>query len=128
MFANRTKPFSLPTNKKIVQLNFYNPGEMFLTICHKRVVDISNSVWTQLTNNEQIYFVPTSESIITPSMYKPPVDIILSGTGKLRISANCKCFGKSALFQTHSILNVDNPGYETDFMSKVHLEYDCCEE
>jgi len=30
--------------------------------------------------------------------------------------------------QTHSILDVDNPGYERDFMSTVHLEYDCCQE
>jgi hypothetical protein len=61
-------------------------------------------------------------------MDKPPVDTIISGIGKLGIRANCKGFGKSALFQTHSTLNVDNPGYESDFMSKVNLEYDCCEE
>lgn len=56
------------------------------------------------------------------------MDIILSGIGKLGISADSKGFGKSALFQIHSILNIDNSGYETDFMSKVNLEYDCCEE
>jgi hypothetical protein len=48
--------------------------------------------------------------------------------GKLGIYANCKGYGKSALFQTHSILDVHNPGYESDFRSRVHLEYDCCEE
>jgi hypothetical protein len=61
-------------------------------------------------------------------MDKPPVDVIVSGIGKLGISANCKSYGKLALFQTHSILDVDKPGYESDFMSPVHLEYDCCEE
>ena len=35
---------------------------------------------------------------------------------------------KIGIFQTHSTLNVDNPGYESDFMSRVPLEYDCCEE
>jgi hypothetical protein len=59
-------------------------------------------------------------------MDKPPVDVIVSGIGKLGISANCKGFEKSALFQTHCILHVDNPGYESDFMSG-HMEYDCCE-
>ena len=54
--------------------------------------------------------------------------MIVPGVGKLGISANCKGYGKSALFQTHSILGVSNPGYESDFMSRVHLEYDCCEE
>ena len=59
---------------------------------------------------------------------KPPVDVLVSGIGKLGISANCKGYGKSALFQKHSILDVVNPGIESDFMTRVHLEYDCCEE
>jgi hypothetical protein len=95
--------------------------------CDKRVVEISNSVWTQLANNEWVYFVPKSEGITILCGDKPPVDIIVSGIGKLGISADCKGFGKSALFQTHSILNVDSAGYDSDFLSKVHLEYDCCE-
>jgi len=92
------------------------------------VFEISNSVGTQLANNKWIYFVPTIESIAVFCMDKPPVDVIVLGTENLGISANCKGFGKSVLFQTHSILTVDNPGYESDFMSRVHLEYDCCEE
>ena len=80
-----------------------------------------------MSNNERIYFIPVKESFTILCMDKPPVDVILSGTGKLGISANCKGYGKSALFQIHSILDVDGPGYESDFMSKVYLEYDCCE-
>ena len=98
------------------------------TICEKRIVEMSNSIWTLLTNNEWIYFVPTSESITILCAEKPPVDIIVAGIGKLGINAHCKGYGKSALFQTHSILDANNQGYESDFMSKVHLEYDCCEE
>jgi len=104
------------------------PGGSVPPSCDKRVVEISNSVWTQLRNNEWIYFVHTSESVMILCTDKPPVDVIVSGVGKLGISAECKGYGKSALFQTHSILDVSNPGYESDFMSKVHLEYDCCEE
>jgi hypothetical protein len=96
--------------------------------CDKRVVEISNSVWTQLTNNEWIYFVATSESVTILCTDKPPVDVIISRVGKLGISAGCKGYGKSALFQTHSILDVSNLGYESDFMSRVQLEYDCYEE
>jgi len=61
-------------------------------------------------------------------MENPPVDVIVWGIRKLGINTNCKCYGNSALFQTHSILDASNHGYESDFMSKVHLEYDCCEE
>jgi hypothetical protein len=51
----------------------------------------------------------------------------VSGIGKLGINADCKGFGKSAPFQTHSFQNVDNAGYESDFFSRVNLDYDCCE-
>jgi hypothetical protein len=97
------------------------------TICEKRVVELSNSVWTQLENNEWIYFVPASESITILCEEKPPMDVIVSGIGKLGIRENCKGYGRSAHFQTHFILNVEAIGYESDFLSKVNLEYDCCE-
>jgi hypothetical protein len=61
-------------------------------------------------------------------MDKPPVDVMVSGIGKLGISANCKGYGKLAVFQTHSIVDVGNPGYKCDFMSRVRLEYDCCKD
>jgi len=66
-------------------------------------------------------FHPSSESVTVLCVDKPPVGIIVSGTGKLGISANCKGYGKSTSFQTHSILDVVNPGYESDFMSRVYV-------
>jgi len=57
-------------------------------------------------------------------MENPPVDVIVSGIGKLGINTNCKGYGKSALFQMLSILSASNQGHKGDFMSKVHLEYD----
>jgi hypothetical protein len=95
--------------------------------CERRVVEISHSVWTQLANNEWIYFVPKSEAITILCGSRPPVDVTVSGIGKLGIDAQCKGFGKSAIFQTHSIVNADTKGYESDFLSRVNLEYDCCE-
>jgi hypothetical protein len=79
-------------------------------------------------NNEWIYFVPISDSVTIPWVNKYPADITVSRIGKLGTGANCKGYGKSTLFQTHSILNVDNPGYESYFISTVNVEYDCCEE
>ena len=95
--------------------------------CDKRIVELSNSIWTQLANNEWIYFVPKSEGITILCGDRPPIDIVVSGIGKLGINSNCKGFGKSALFQTHSILNLNTAGYESDFLSRANLEYDCCE-
>jgi hypothetical protein len=109
-------------------VKFLQPTGSVPPSCDKRVVEISDSVRTQLTNNEWIYFVSTSESVTILCTDKPPVDVIVSRVGKLGISTDCKGYRKSALFQTHSVLDVSNPGYESDFMFRVHLEYDCCEE
>jgi hypothetical protein len=105
-----------------------HPGGSVPPSCDKRVIEMPNSMWTQLTNNEWIYFVPNSESVTVLCADQPPVDVIVSGIGKLRLSANCKGYGKSVLLQTHSILDVSDLEYESDFMSRVHLEYDCCED
>jgi hypothetical protein len=100
MFVNSNSPSSPLICMRIVWLSCCNLEEVFPPSCHKRVVEISNSVWTQLTNNEWIYFVPTSESITILCTDKPPVDVIVSGVGKLGISTDCKGYGKSGLFQT----------------------------
>jgi hypothetical protein len=95
--------------------------------CDKRVVDLLHSVWTQLSSNAWVYFVPRSETVTILCGERPPVDVVITGIGKLLIEANCKGYGKSALFQTHSVSNLDTPGYESDFLSTVQWEYDCCE-
>jgi hypothetical protein len=96
--------------------------------CDKRVMEISNSVWTQLENNEWIYFVPTSESTTIPCTDRVPVDVTLTEIEKLGIVAGCRGYSKSALLQTHSVSTINGTKYESDIMSKVNLKYDCCEE
>ena len=64
-----------------------------------------------------IYFVANSERVTVRCADQPPVDVIVLGIGKLRLSANCKGYGKSVLLQTHSLLDVSNLEYESDFMS-----------
>jgi hypothetical protein len=72
-------------------------------ICDKRIVELSNSAWTQLANNEWIYFIPKSEGITILCKDRPPIDMVVQDVGKLGIHANCKGSGKY-LLQTLSIL------------------------
>jgi hypothetical protein len=111
---------------KIVWLNCRNPKEVsppptfVISVWLKFQIQFGR----KLANSKWTYFVSSSASFTLLCMDKPPVDVFSSGNDKLWISANCNDYGKSTLFQTHSILDVDNPGYESDFMSRVHLEYD----
>jgi hypothetical protein len=63
-------------------------------------------------------FFPTSESLTILYSDRAPVDVDVTRTGKLGISANCKGFSKSTL------LHVDSLGFESDFMSEVNLKYE----
>jgi len=47
-------------------------------------------------------------------MDKPPVDVIVSGIDKLGISANCKDYGKSALY-VHFLGNHKLYNYEVQY-------------
>ena len=88
------------------------------TICEKRIVELSDSVWTQLENNEWIYFIPTSESIAILCNDRTPAEVALTGMGKLRINTNCRGYSKSALLQTHSVVTVNSSMQAKDYEVK----------
>jgi hypothetical protein len=92
------------------------------------IVELCDSVRTQLENNEWIYFIPTHESIEILCSDRTPVDVTLTGIGKLAINANCKGYSKSAVLQTHSIVTVNSSIQAKDLKSGVNFEYECCEE
>jgi hypothetical protein len=71
-------------------IKLLQPRESIPPSCEKRVVEISGSVWTQLRNNEWIYFIPTSKSIAILCTDRAAVDVTLTGMGKLGINNNCK--------------------------------------
>jgi hypothetical protein len=85
------------------------------TMC-ERIVELFNPIWTQLENNKWIHFVPTSETITILCSERHPMDINVTEIGNLGLREDCKGFGRSAHFQTHSILNVNSPGLESDFV------------
>jgi hypothetical protein len=50
------------------------------------VVQLKNTIWTQLDNNEWLYFSPTAESVTVLCNDKEPVAITLSGVGKFGLN------------------------------------------
>jgi hypothetical protein len=65
--------------------------------CDTRLVQIRNTIWTQLDNNEWIYFVPTTESVTVICIGKEPIDVTLTGVGKLSVNTGCRHHYKPAL-------------------------------
>jgi hypothetical protein len=81
-----------------------------------------------LEDNEWIYFIPTSESIAILCTGRAPVNVALTGMGKLGININCRGYSESALLQTRSVVTVNSSIQAKDLMSGVNFEHECCEE
>jgi hypothetical protein len=90
-------------------------------------VQLKNTIWTQLDNNEWLYFVPTSESVTVLCNNKEPVDVTLSGVGKFGLKAGCKGYSLVALLQTNVIINAKGIK-RNDMLSQASLDFECLEE
>jgi hypothetical protein len=59
---------------------------------------------------------------------REPVELPVKGIGKLRLNSGCKVCSKSAILQTHSLLKSNYSSKSNYFVTKLYLEYDCCED
>jgi hypothetical protein len=78
-------------------------------------------------NNEWIYAAPHSYNVTLLCDERGPVDTVLQGAGKLRISSGCKGFSTSALLQA-SFTVMSNVSFKGDLLTQIPLQYDCCVE
>jgi hypothetical protein len=87
-----------------------------------------NPVWTKLEErNEWIYFIPNRDSVTIVCVNKEPVEVVISRTGKLKIQAGCKGYTRTAILTTMNEINVNSSGKGNDLLSKIDIEFDCCE-
>jgi hypothetical protein len=95
--------------------------------CETRLVQVKNTIWTQLDNNEWLYFAPDAESVTILCCDKNPLDLIITGVGKITLNAGCKGYSSFALLQTSVIVKAKSMKKE-DILSKVNFNIDCLEE
>ena len=96
--------------------------------CEVSVVKLTNTVWTQVSDNEWVYYVPGKESITVLCADRDPVDVPLRGAGKLVIRPTCKGYSKAALLQPLHSVTVKNSQYKESKLVQVKLQNECCEE
>jgi hypothetical protein len=96
--------------------------------CDTRLMQVRNTIWTQLDNNERIYFVPTTDSVTVICTEKETSEITLTGIGKLSINTGCKGYTAFAVLQTSLTLKVNSSIKGEDVLSQIPLKFDCCKE
>jgi hypothetical protein len=94
-----------------------------------RVVHVDHTIWTQFeTRNEWLYFTPVTDGITIVYQEKEPVEIKLTGTGKLNINSGCTGYRLTALLTTTNDIQVNYTGKGGDLLSKVETQFECCEQ
>ena len=78
-----------------------------------RVVEINQTVWTQLHDNEWLYVAPRPEVLTVLCSKREPSDIEIVGIGKLKLHSACKGYGSRILIQAQCMYIVDDRHFQT---------------
>jgi len=91
-------------------------------------LQLNNTVWTQINDNEWIYYVPGRDSMTILCADRDPVDMPLKGVGRLVVDPTCKGYSKAALLQPMHATRVNMSSAREHRFAQVQLHNDCCEE
>jgi hypothetical protein len=92
--------------------------------CSQRVVEINQTIWTQLHGNEWLYVAPQTDVLTVLCSKHEPSDIAIVGTGKLMLHSACKAYGARVLIQAQTLMFSNNT--DKDIIPPLSLDYDCC--
>jgi hypothetical protein len=93
--------------------------------CSQRIVELNQTLWTQLDNSERLYVAPKPDVLTVLCSKHEPKDVKLLGTGKLLLGAMCEAYGCRILIQSHrTLISIRT---SKDVILPVSLEYGCCD-
>jgi hypothetical protein len=93
--------------------------------CSQRIVEINQTTWTQLDNNEWLYVAPRPDTLTVLCSGQEPTDLEIVGTGKLKLNNVCKAYGAKVLIQAQMTVETNNT--EKDIIPHLSLDIDCCQ-
>ena len=96
--------------------------------CEVHVVKLTHTVWTQVYDNEWVYYTPGVDSMTVLCTDRDPIDVPLRGAGKLTLEPTCKGYSKAALLQPVREIRADGSKSGNNQLIQVKLQNECCEE
>jgi len=97
-------------------------------VCDTRLIRLSNTVWTQLSNNSWIFYAPHPDVITILCYEHRHTDIHLKGIRKVQVYSGCKGYSSSTLLYGSSVVGNICMQVTGDFLSQIDLKNVCCEE
>jgi hypothetical protein len=93
--------------------------------CSQNIAELNQTIWTQLVNYEWLFVVPKPEVLTLLCSKHESSDVTLIGTGKLKQSNPCKCYGSRILIQTQLAISTNNT--DKGIILHLPLEFYCFE-
>jgi hypothetical protein len=93
----------------------------------KHITQLTNTVWTQINDNEWIYHVPRKDNMPILCADQDPVDVPLKGAGRLSVNPTCKGYNRAALLQPLCTTKANNSNTKENHLVQVQLHNECCE-
>jgi len=121
--CKQSQPMQLTHLDEICEAQMIEPIKAIPASCSQRVVDLNHTLWKQLNWNEWLFVAPVSDFLTVLCSKHEPMDVKLSGTGKLQLNPMCKVYGSRILIQSHATI-VSNRTSK-DIIPPMSLEYDC---
>jgi hypothetical protein len=96
--------------------------------CEVHVAQLTHTAWTQVEDNEWVYYTPGADSMTVLCADRDPIDVLLRGAGKLILDPTCKGYSKAALLQPVREIRADGSKSGNNQLIQVKLQKECCEE
>ena len=96
--------------------------------CEVHYVQVNHTVWTQISANEWVYFVPRKDSMTILCADRDPIDVPLKGAGRLSIDPHCKGYSRAALLQPLRTVRMNASSAKEHRLAQIQLTNECCEE
>jgi len=125
MVCKQTQPVQLTHLDEECEAQLVQTLNSIPSSCSQRIVELNQTLWMQLDNNERLYVAPKLDVLMVLGSKHEPTDAKLLGTRKLLLSAMCKAYGSRILIQSHSTLTSNRTS--KDVIPPISLEYDCCD-
>jgi hypothetical protein len=93
--------------------------------CDTRLVQIKITIRTQL-DKEWLHFAPVPERVTVLCNDKDPLDVTITGVGKIALSERCKGYSAFAISQLSVLIEAKALKLE-DKISRVRLDWDYIE-
>jgi len=122
--CKQSQPLQLANLNEVCESQMIEPIRTIPASCSKRIVDLNHTLWKQINGNELLFVAPVPDVLTVLCSKHEPMDVKLSGTGKLQLNPLCKAYGSRILIQSHATIVTNRTN--KDIIPPMSLEYDCC--